>query len=82
MSMPPQSRRRAAAIPLAALAVMMLLAMGVALPGLGLNSRLYSPRTASNITEQCAVDSGLSMALFEMNKKLKVNIEIIRFGRD
>ena len=59
-------------MPLALLAVMLLLAMGVSLLGLGLNSRIYSIRTASDITARCAADSGLAMALFEMNQKLQV----------
>jgi len=72
MSKPSQSRKRGTAIPLAVLAVMLLLAMGVALLSLGLNSRVYSIRTASDITARCAADSGLAMALFEMNKQLQV----------
>jgi len=65
------AKRLGSAIPLAVLAVMVLFAMGVALLGLGLDSRTYSVRTASDITARCAADSGLAMALFEMNKKLQ-----------
>jgi choice-of-anchor A domain-containing protein len=49
---------------------MILLAMGVALMSLGLQQRTYSIRIASDITARCAADSGLTMALFEMNEKL------------
>lgn len=80
MNKPPRSRRRAAAIPPAVLVVMMSFATGVALLGLELESRPYSQRTASNTMEQCAVDSGLAMALFEMNKNLQANIKHIHFG--
>jgi len=68
----PHTKRRGSALPLAVLAIMVLFAMGVALLSLGLNSRIYSVRTASDITARCAADSGLAMALFEMNKKLQV----------
>ena len=67
-----RSKSRGSALPLALLAVMLLLAMGVSLLSLGLNSRVYSIRTASDIAARCAADSGLAMALFEMNKKLQV----------
>jgi hypothetical protein len=67
-----RSKRRGAAIPLAVIAVMILLAMGVGLLSLGAKSRIYSIRTASDIAARCAADAGLTMALFEMNEKLKV----------
>ncbi|MGD8499534.1 MAG: hypothetical protein PVJ86_02740 [Phycisphaerales bacterium] len=67
-----RSKRRGAAIPLAVIAVMILLAMGVGLLSLGANSRIYSIRTASDIAARCAADAGLTMALYEMNEKLKV----------
>lgn len=51
---------------------MILLAMSVGLLSLGLNSRIYSMRTASDIAARCAADAGLTMAVFEMNEKLKV----------
>jgi len=52
--------------------VMILLAMGVGLLDLGMKGRLYSIRTASDISARCAADAGLTMALYEMNEKLKV----------
>jgi choice-of-anchor A domain-containing protein len=67
-----RSKKRGSAIPLVVVAVMILLAMGVGLLDLGMKGRIYSTRTASDIAARCAVDAGLTMALFEMNEKLKV----------
>ncbi|MGD8499533.1 MAG: hypothetical protein PVJ86_02735 [Phycisphaerales bacterium] len=67
-----QSKRRGSAMPLAVVAIIILLAMGVGLLSLGFNSRIYSLRNASDIEARCAADAGLTMALFEMNEKLKV----------
>jgi hypothetical protein len=49
-----------------------LLATGVGLLDLGMKGRLYSIRTASDIAARCAADAGITMALYEMNEKLKV----------
>lgn len=59
-------------MPLALVAVMLLLAMGVGLLHVGLSNRIYSARTAAAIAARSAADAGLSRALFEMNEKLKV----------
>jgi len=67
-----QSKKRGSAVPLALVAIMILLAMGVGLLSLGFNGRIYSMRTASDIAARCAADAGLTMALFEMNEKLQV----------
>jgi hypothetical protein len=67
-----QSKRRGSAIALAVVAIIILLAMGVGLLSLGFNGRIYSMRTATDIAARCAADAGLTMALFEMNEKLKV----------
>lgn len=67
-----KSKRRGFAIPLAVVTIMILLAMGVGLLSLGASSRIYSIRSASDIAARCAADSGLTMALFQMNEKLKV----------
>lgn len=67
-----QSTRRGSAIPLAIVAILILLAVGVGLLGLGFQGRVYSFRTASDIAARCAADAGLAMALFEMNQKLQV----------
>lgn len=68
-----QSKKLGAATPLALLVVVLLLAVGTGLLGLGLNSRIFSIRTTSDITARCAADAGLAKALFEMNEKLKVD---------
>jgi hypothetical protein len=67
-----QSKRRGSAVLLVVVAVMILLAMGVGLMGLGMKGRIYSIRTASDIAARCAADAGMTMALYEMNEKLKV----------
>ena len=67
-----QRRRGGAAMPLAMIAVMILLAMGVGLLSLGANVRIYSVRTCSDISARSAADAGLAMAVFEMGEKLKV----------
>jgi hypothetical protein len=67
-----QSKRRGSAIPLTVVAIIILLAMGVGLLSLGFNSRIYTIRNTSDIKARCAADAGLTMALFEMNEKLKV----------
>ncbi len=67
-----QSKKRGSAIPLAMLTIMLLLATGVALMSVGLNSRVYAMRTTSDIAARCAADAGLTIALHEMNGKLQV----------
>ncbi len=66
------SKKRGSAIPLSMVVVMILFAMGTGLLSLGLHSRIFSIRTASDITARCAADTGLTMALYQMNEKLKV----------
>ena len=67
-----QSMRRGSAMPLSMVAVMILLALGVALMSLGMKRRIYAMRMTSDITARCAADAGLTLALFEMNEKLQV----------
>jgi len=67
-----RSKRKGAAVPLAMIAVMILLAMGAGLLSLGTNARLYAIRTSSVIAARSAADAGLAMALFEMNEQLAV----------
>ncbi len=67
-----QTKKRGSAIPLAIVVVVILLAMGTGLLSMGLHSRTFSLRTTSDITARCAADTGLTMALFQMNEKLKV----------
>ena len=66
-----QRKRKGAALPLAMIAVMILLAMGVGLLSLGRTARVYAVRTSSAIAARAAADSGLTMALYEMNEKLE-----------
>ena len=65
-------KKRGSAIPLAMVAVLILLAMGTGLLSLGWHSRSNSIRTTTDIVARCAADAGLTKALFEMNEKLKV----------
>jgi len=67
-----KSKRRGSALPLVMVAVMILLAVGVGMLALGMNGRLFSIRAASDISARCAADAGMTMALYEMNEKLKV----------
>jgi hypothetical protein len=67
-----QLKKRGSAIPLAVVALLILLAVGVGLLSLGFNSRVYSIHMASDIAARCAADAGLTNALFEMNQKLQV----------
>ena len=67
-----QTKKRGSAITLAIVVVVILLAMGTGLLSMGLNSRIFSLRTTSDITARCAADTGLTMALYQMNEKLKV----------
>ncbi len=62
-------KRPGSAIPLAVVAVLILLAMGTGLLSLGLSSRVFSIRTTSDIMARCAADAGLTMALYRMNEK-------------
>ncbi len=66
-----QTKKRGSAIPLAVVVVLILLAMGTGLLSMGLNSRIFSLRTTSDITARCAADTGLTMALYQMNENLK-----------
>ena len=60
------------AIPLAVLAMILLMVTGGALLALGFQTRVYQVRTSSDIVARCAADAGLTKAIFEMNEKLKV----------
>jgi hypothetical protein len=66
-----KSKRRGSAIPLAVVMVLILLAMGVGLLNMGLNSRTFATRSTSGIKARCAADAGLTMALYGMNKKIQ-----------
>ena len=60
------------AISVVLIAFVILIAIGVGLLNLGLQGRLQAVRAASEISAKCAADSGLTKALYEMNKKLAV----------
>lgn len=66
-----RSRPKGAVLPLVLLVVVILLAAGMGLLGLGFHSRIFAVQTASEIAARCAVDAGLTKAVFEMNEKLK-----------
>jgi len=68
-----QIRNHGFAVPLALVAIMILLAMGVGLLSLGVNSRIYSTRNAQGIQARCAADSGAVKALYELNRSLDTN---------
>ena len=65
-------KNHGSALPLAIVAIAILLVLGSTILSMGLNSRIYSLRTAMDITARCAADAGLTRALYEMNQKLKV----------
>lgn len=67
-----QSKRKGSIMALMLLVIVILLATGVGLLSLGLRSRVFAIRTTSDITARCTADAGLTMAVFEMNEKLKV----------
>lgn len=67
-----QTKKRGSAIPLVMVIVIILLAMGTGLLSLGLNSRTFSTRTTSDIMARSAADTGLTLALYQMNEQLKV----------
>ncbi len=67
-----QSKKRGSVLPLAMFMVVMLLIIGTGMLNLGLNSRIFSIRTASQISARSAADAGMTKALYEMNEKLKV----------
>ena len=66
-----RSERNGSAVILVVLAVVILAAMGAGLLGLGLNSRIFSIRTAQGMEARCAADAGLTKAIYGMNGRLK-----------
>ncbi len=69
-----QQKRLGAAVPLALIAVMILLAMGVGILSLGTNARIQATRASSAIAARVAADSGLEMAVFQMNQQLQSKV--------
>ncbi len=72
MNKPLQSKRKGSVMALMMVALVVLLVTGTGLLSLGLQSRIHALQAASDIAARCAADAGLTKALFEMNKKLKV----------
>jgi len=64
-------KNRGVALPLALIAIVLLLTVGTSILSMGLNARVYSIRDASDISARCAADAGLTKALYEMNQKLQ-----------
>jgi len=62
-----QVKKHGSAVALAVVAFLILLAMGLGLLSMGLNSRIFPTLTNSYIYAQCVTDEGLTMALFKMN---------------
>jgi hypothetical protein len=67
-----QSKTNGSALGLILIAIVVILIMGIGTLELGLRSRLFAIRTASEIAARCAADAGLTKCLYEMNQKLKV----------
>jgi len=67
-----RSQRRGSALPLVFSVLVILLAIGTGLLSLGLHSRTFTIRTASEIAARSAADAGLTKALFELNEMLEV----------
>lgn len=72
MNTTPQSRKSGSALILVLFAVVILSIMGLGLLTLAQTSRIFAIRIASDIKARCAADAGLTKAIFEMNKQLKV----------
>lgn len=68
-----QSKKAGFAMAVILIALVILLAIGGGLLGLGLQSSLLAVRNASDIAARCAADAGLTKAIFEMNAILKAN---------
>lgn len=67
-----QSKRKGSALALVLIAVVLLSVVGVGVLSLGMHSRVFAIGTTSGIAARCAMDAGLTKALFEMNQKLEV----------
>jgi hypothetical protein len=65
------SRNGGFAVPLAMVAIMLLLVLGTSLLTVGANARLYAIQNTSEILSRCAADAGLTKALYDMNIQLK-----------
>ena len=59
------------AIPLAVLAMILLMVTGGTLLALGHQARVYQVRTSSDMAARCAADAALTKALYEINQQLQ-----------
>jgi hypothetical protein len=67
-----QRKKTAFALSIVMIAFVLAIVIGIGLLNIGFQSRLQAVRAASDIAAKCAADSGLTKALFEMNKKLQL----------
>ncbi|MHC4309540.1 MAG: DUF7305 domain-containing protein [Planctomycetota bacterium] len=67
-----KSKRTAFTLPLVMFVIILVLIMGNGLLSLGLHRQISGVRTSSEIVARAAADAGITKALFEMNRKLKV----------
>jgi hypothetical protein len=65
-------KRAGFSLPLVMFVIVLVLVMGNGLLSLGFHNRILAVRTSSEIAARSAADSGVTQALFEMNRKLKV----------
>jgi hypothetical protein len=63
---------RGFALPIMMCTILLLLVIGLGLLCFGQNSRRFAVDTSSGIVARCAADAGVTQALYEMNKKIKV----------
>ncbi len=67
-----QCGSRGFALPIMMCTILLLLVIGLGLLCFGQNSRRFSVSTSSGIAARCAADAGVTQALYEMNKRIKV----------
>jgi len=66
-----RSRRTGSVIALVLFAVVLLLLSGIGVLSLGQNTRIFSIRTAAEVSARSAADDGITKALWQMNAYLK-----------
>ncbi len=67
-----QKKKTAFALSIVLIAFVLSIVIGIGLLNIGWQNHLQAVRAASDIAAKCAADSGLTKALFDMNKKLEV----------
>jgi hypothetical protein len=70
----PNAKRNGSALLLAVFAILLLLITGMGLLCLGRTNQIMAIRNASRIAARCAADASLTMALYEMNKNVQINL--------